>query len=122
MSTVWETGEVVRATGGKCPGQWLATSVGIDTRTLEAGALFVALRGEQHDGHEFVAKALAQGAVAALVSQPIAGVDPAQLVIVEDTEAALQELGVAARQRRHDKHGKPDRHRGVSAGAHAREP
>jgi len=97
MSTAWETGEVVRATGGKCSGQWLATSVSIDTRTLAAGALFIALKGEQHDGHEFVAQALAQGAVAALVSRTVEGVDPARLVLVADTEVALQQLGVAAR-------------------------
>jgi UDP-N-acetylmuramyl pentapeptide synthase len=103
MSTAWETGEVVRATGGKCSGQWLATSVSIDTRTLAAGALFIALKGEQHDGHEFVAQALAQGAVAALVSRTVEGVDPARLVLVADTEVALQQLGVAARQRSHAK-------------------
>lgn len=103
MSTAWETGEVVRATGGKCSGQWLATSVSIDTRTLATGALFIALKGEQHDGHEFVAQALAQGAVAALVSRTVEGVDPARLVLVADTEVALQQLGVAARQRSHAK-------------------
>ena len=39
-----------------------------DSRALEAGDLFVALKGERFDGHEFVAAALAQGATAALVA------------------------------------------------------
>lgn len=43
------------------------TSVHTDTRALAAGALFVALKGEQFDGHSYLAKAMAQGAAAALV-------------------------------------------------------
>jgi UDP-N-acetylmuramoyl-tripeptide--D-alanyl-D-alanine ligase len=59
----------------------------------------VALKGAQHDGHDYVAEALRKGAVAALVSREVAGVDAALLVRVEDTEVALQQLGVAARAR-----------------------
>jgi UDP-N-acetylmuramoyl-tripeptide--D-alanyl-D-alanine ligase len=99
MSTTWDTSEITRATQGTCSGQWVATSVSIDTRTLAPGALFVALKGAQHDGHDYVAEALRKGAVAALVSREVAGVDAALLVRVEDTEVALQQLGVAARAR-----------------------
>lgn len=48
------------------------TQVVIDSRRVQAGALFVALPGERTDGHQFVAAAFAQGAVAALVQQPAA--------------------------------------------------
>lgn len=99
MNTTWNVSEILSATGGTCPGQWVATSVSIDTRSLAAGALFVALQGAQHDGHDYVAEALKKGAVAALVSRKIPGIDPAQLVLVHDTQAALQQLGVAARAR-----------------------
>jgi UDP-N-acetylmuramoyl-tripeptide--D-alanyl-D-alanine ligase len=99
MATSWSAGEIATATKGKTTGQWEASSVSIDTRTLEAGALFVALPGTQVDGHAFVAQALEKGAVAALVSKLVPGVSADQQVLVSDVETALQDLGVAARER-----------------------
>jgi UDP-N-acetylmuramoyl-tripeptide--D-alanyl-D-alanine ligase len=74
--------------------------VSIDSRTLGAQELFIALRGPHHDGHDFVAAALQAGA-AALVDRLPAGVDPAsaRLDEVEDTLQALTALGRAARAR-----------------------
>lgn len=99
MTTSWTTQEIITATQGLSTGDWTATSVSIDTRTLEKGALFVALPGANVDGHEHVAAALEKGAAGALVSKPIAGVDAARLVIVKDVEKALQQLGAAGRAR-----------------------
>jgi UDP-N-acetylmuramoyl-tripeptide--D-alanyl-D-alanine ligase len=71
-------------------------SVATDTRHPMPGALFVALRGERFDAHEFVAQAQAQGAAALLVAQPAASSLP-QLVC-DDTQLALGRLaaGLAA--------------------------
>ncbi len=99
MTTQWTTQEIIAATHGVSTGDWIASSVSIDTRTLEAGALFVALPGSKVDGHEHVASALEKGAVGALVSKPITGVDASKLVMVKDVEKALQALGTAARTR-----------------------
>lgn len=99
MTTQWNSNEAMKATAGRCAGQWTASSVSIDTRTLEKGALYVALKGTQKDGHQFVREALDKGAVAAMVSAPIEGVDLAHLLVVDDTEVALQQLGIAARAR-----------------------
>lgn len=99
MTTSWKAGEIARATKGKTTGTWEATSVSIDTRTLEVGALFVALPGTRVDGHAHVADAIAKGAVGALVSRIVDGVDADKQVLVADVEAALQDLGVAARAR-----------------------
>ena len=49
------------------------TDVVIDSRRATPGSLFVALRGERQDGHDYVADAFGRGAVAALVSRPVAG-------------------------------------------------
>lgn len=71
----------------------------IDSRTLKAGDLYIALRGEKHDGHHFVAQAMAQGAVAALVAESFvapAGL-PGPLLRTQDTLVALQELARRAR-------------------------
>lgn len=73
------------------------TSVSIDTRTLAPGALFVALQGEHHDGHEYVGKAFEMGAAAALVSREVEAGGP--LLVAPDSLSALQKLGRMARER-----------------------
>jgi UDP-N-acetylmuramoyl-tripeptide--D-alanyl-D-alanine ligase len=65
--------------------------VSTDSRRIERGQLFVALRGERFDAHAFLAMAAARGAVAAVVDRVVAGVDLPQLV-VPDTLLALGEL------------------------------
>ncbi len=78
-----------------------ATGVSIDTRSIAPGDLFVALRGEAGDGHDFVADALAKGAAGAMVHRDLA-LDvpaPARLLRVDDTLAALTRLGAYARAR-----------------------
>jgi UDP-N-acetylmuramoyl-tripeptide--D-alanyl-D-alanine ligase len=88
------------ATGGVMRTPFAADGVSIDTRTLRAGDLFVALQGENRDGHRFVAEALARGAAGALVAVvPAGGADDAPLLVVGDTLAGLQALGAFARRR-----------------------
>ncbi|MGP6086582.1 UDP-N-acetylmuramoyl-tripeptide--D-alanyl-D-alanine ligase [Antarctobacter jejuensis] len=96
---LWTSAEAVAATGGTTPCDWQANGVSIDTRTLEPGDLFVALKAAR-DGHDFVQQALDKGAAAALVSHVPEGVDPsAPLLLVEDVQAGLEALGEAARRR-----------------------
>ncbi len=96
---LWSAQEAITATGGTGPGGWIASGVSIDTRTLDPGDLFVALKDER-DGHDFVAQALAEGAAAALVSRIPDGVSPdAPLLLVPDVQRALEALGRAARAR-----------------------
>ena len=47
------------------------TGVNIDSRQVKPGDLFVAVKGTQADGHQYIGKAIAQGAVAILMSEPI---------------------------------------------------
>ena len=97
---LWSSTEAAAATGGKNVRDWQASGVSIDTRSLEPGDLFVALDGENRDGHEFVAAALEKGAAAALVSRHPNGLaEDAPLLIVEDTLEGLWDLGRAARAR-----------------------
>jgi len=79
----------LRADGASGVGDGVVTGIGIDTRTLPPGALWVALRGAR-DGHEFVASAEAAGAAAALVERPLETSLP-QLVVA-DTRLALAAL------------------------------
>ena len=97
--SLWTAEQAVAATGGRAQGDWTVDGVSIDTRTLEKGDLFVALK-DVRDGHEFVAQALANGAGAALVSRIPEGVEAdAPLLIVDDVLGGLEALGAAARAR-----------------------
>ncbi|MEM9709076.1 MAG: UDP-N-acetylmuramoyl-tripeptide--D-alanyl-D-alanine ligase [Pseudomonadota bacterium] len=99
MTALWEADEAASATGGQARGDWRATGVSIDTRSLAPGDLFIALK-DQRDGHAFVADALAKGAAAAMVSRIPGGLAPdAPLLVVEDVLDALRALGKAARKR-----------------------
>ncbi|MGB3243782.1 MAG: UDP-N-acetylmuramoyl-tripeptide--D-alanyl-D-alanine ligase [Sulfitobacter sp.] len=97
--SLWTSAEAAAATGGTVQGDWSCDGVSIDTRTLVAGELFVALK-DVRDGHDFVAQALEKGAGAALVSRVPEGVAAdAPLLVVDDVLVALEKLGAAARAR-----------------------
>ena len=99
MTPLWTATDTAAATGGKITGDWAATGVSIDTRTIQAGDLFIALK-DVRDGHDFVAMALEKGAAAAVVTHRPDGVaDDAPLLIVDDVLDALVALGKAARAR-----------------------
>lgn len=86
-------GHWTRVLGDSClRGEWLH-----DSRRVRAGDCFVALRGGERDGHDYVAAAAQAGAVAALVEEEVAAADVPQLV-VEDSLTALQALGSARRR------------------------
>jgi len=93
---------VLRATSGRllerAGAALLATAVRTDSRAVQPGDLFVALRGERFDGHDFVEQARASGAVAALVSREVRGT-PLPQVVVADTLKALGDLARTWRER-----------------------
>ncbi len=98
--SLWNHETVRAATGGEVTGQWQATRVVIDSRNVQPGDVFVALRGEHFDGHAFVTAAKNRGAVAAMVDHVPADVAPNfPLIIVEDTLEGLRQLAMAARER-----------------------
>ncbi|WP_291298250.1 UDP-N-acetylmuramoylalanyl-D-glutamyl-2,6-diaminopimelate--D-alanyl-D-alanine ligase [Elioraea sp.] len=99
MTALWTSADVAAATGGRVTTGFAATGVSIDTRSLAAGDLFIAIK-DARDGHDFVADAFARGAAAAMVSETPRDVGPeAPLLHVEDTLAGLRSLGNAGRQR-----------------------
>jgi UDP-N-acetylmuramoyl-tripeptide--D-alanyl-D-alanine ligase len=78
----------------------IAQGYSIDSRTVHAGELFFAVKGERMDGHDFVAQALRKGAVAAVVRKDQLARYSAisDLLAVDDTLTALQTLGTAVRR------------------------
>jgi UDP-N-acetylmuramoyl-tripeptide--D-alanyl-D-alanine ligase len=94
----WTLATVAAATGGTIDGEptMPVHSVSTDSRDVEPGAVFVALQGTQHDGHDHAADAVAEGAVAALVEH---GTHPALVprVDVGNTSEALRDLAAHRR-------------------------
>jgi UDP-N-acetylmuramoyl-tripeptide--D-alanyl-D-alanine ligase len=93
--TLWTSSEIATATGGHASGEFAVSGVAFDSRDVGPGDLFVALSGEQTDGHNFLDGAFGHGAAGAIVSQPVSHPH----VLVCDTTAALNALGIAARGR-----------------------
>jgi UDP-N-acetylmuramoyl-tripeptide--D-alanyl-D-alanine ligase len=77
-----------------------ASGYSIDSRTIQPGELFFAVKGEKMDGHDFVAQAIKKGAIAAVVAREKQGQLPAGLpvIAVDDTLAALQTLATCVRR------------------------
>ena len=73
----------------------VVTGWSVDTRTLAPGDLFFALRGPNHDGHDYVALAIEKGAAAVVAERPVQN---ANTLLVPDSLAALQNLAAWARQ------------------------
>lgn len=96
--TLWTSPEIEQATGGKATGSFEATGVSIDTRTLKKGEIYIALKGDTLDGHDYVEAAFKAGASAAIVKKSFTAKSGA-LVHVDDTMAALEKLGLASRTR-----------------------
>lgn len=78
----------------------VAQGYSIDSRTLQPGELFFAVKGERMDGHDFVGQALEKGAVAAVIRKDQIARYPviSRLMAVDDTLAALQTLATAVRR------------------------
>jgi UDP-N-acetylmuramoyl-tripeptide--D-alanyl-D-alanine ligase len=95
VSALWSAAEIADAVGGAAHGDFSVSGVTFDSREVEPGHLFVALKGEATDGHLFLDKAFAAGAAGALVS----GAEERPHVRVADTFAALNDLARASRAR-----------------------
>ena len=95
--------EVCAATGGtlcNSANQQQFRGICTDTRTVRPGDLFVALRGERFDGHDFIAQAIKQGATGVLIDRTDRDVTvEGAVILVGDTLQALQKLATFHRRR-----------------------
>ncbi len=102
---LWTADELIGATGGTLHGHVTAPMCGvtIDSRNFSPGDIFVAIKGDRHDGHDFAASALKAGAGLAIVSR----VTPEMLAagpvleVAEDPLRGLENIGLASRARSH---------------------
>ncbi len=99
---LWGVDELLAATGGTLEGTVSAglNGVAIDSRSIMAGDIFMAIRGDRTDGHEYAAAALDAGAGLAIVSRPDDAMRAAgPLLVVPDVLKALEAMGRVARDR-----------------------
>jgi UDP-N-acetylmuramoyl-tripeptide--D-alanyl-D-alanine ligase len=95
MTPLWTSAEIAEAVDGQASADFIVNGVSFDSREVGVGDLFLALKGESSDGHRFLDGAFANGAAGAIVSE---ATDHPH-ILVSDTTAALEKLGVAARAR-----------------------
>ncbi|WOK35697.1 UDP-N-acetylmuramoyl-tripeptide--D-alanyl-D-alanine ligase [Sphingomonas sp. C3-2] len=95
VKPLWTSEALARATGGTASADFAVSGVAFDSREVGPGDLFIAMKGEATDGHRFLDKAFAGGAAGAIVSEPV----DHPHILVADTTAALDALGVASRAR-----------------------
>src|SRR3989304_8283582 len=93
----WSQAEILAATGGKIMRQGHETRFGevvTDSNKVKNGAVFVALKGERHDGHRFVGEAVRRGARCRIIHRrgPVSAFGQATAVRVRDTLRALGDL------------------------------
>ena len=104
MTALWDTQALVAATGGRPLGKLPETigGISIDTRTLEPGDAFFAIKGDRFDGHNFATAAMAAGAGLMVVAEeklPSLGRLSMPMIVVADVLKALEKVGAAARKR-----------------------
>ena len=90
--------EICRALNLPCSQDMGLTGICIDSRQVKPGQLFIAIRGERFDGHQFIHDAAALGAAVVVCSQAVVGISIPQLV-VPDTTQALASIATAHRQK-----------------------
>jgi UDP-N-acetylmuramoyl-tripeptide--D-alanyl-D-alanine ligase len=102
---LWTVDELLACTGGSLRGQVTKplNAVTIDSRAVGEGDIFIAIKGDKHDGHDFVANALKAGAglgVVSRISPEMLAAGPV-LEVAEDPLRGLENMGLAARARCH---------------------
>ena len=99
-AAMMDSAHLASAVGGTLAGEAVRFfGVATDTRLLTDGDLFVALKGERFDGHDYVAEAFRRGASVALVSRVVDRASPIAQVVVDDTRLALGRFAAHWRSR-----------------------
>ena len=95
MTALWTSDALADVLGAGASSGFACDGIAFDSREIGPGDLFFALQGEHSDGHLFIETAFANGATGAIVSEPVNGPH----ICVPDTMRALEQLGIAARNR-----------------------
>lgn len=95
MEKILTVAQIARACGGlfeNCDGDKIVTDVVTDSRKISEGSVFVALRGEKFDGHNFVSQAQAAGALCCVVDKDFDNKESLAVIVCENTYKALRDI------------------------------
>ncbi|MCI8407095.1 MAG: UDP-N-acetylmuramoyl-tripeptide--D-alanyl-D-alanine ligase [Oscillospiraceae bacterium] len=81
---------LAQAVGAQCASERPVESICTDTRKIKEGSLFIAIRGDRFDGHDFIEQAYQKGAAGVITSRPVPGREG--VILVPDTRKALLDL------------------------------
>lgn len=90
--------QIAACIGAECPGEAQISAISTDSREISPGCLFLALEGERFDGHDYIARALAEGAAYAVAMRP-GDYPPGRVLLVRDTREALLQIAGLYRRR-----------------------
>lgn len=94
---LWNKQKIIAALGNvSVEGDFNSSKFSIDSRTIKPGEIFIAIKGENFDGHDFIKKAVENGAVAVITEKKLDILVP--LIIAENTVTAMQDLAKYAIQ------------------------
>lgn len=99
MKALWQSEAIAQAVKGKASADFSVQNVAFDSREIQKGDLFFALKGTESDGHRYVEAAFQRGAAGAVVMSPV----PYPHILVDDSYQALKDLAAASRKRHHGK-------------------
>ena len=104
LNFLWTKHELISATNGSDPSsnflknEHAVSGVSIDDRTIQKGDLFIAIKGDKFDGHDFIESAISKGASGALVSEEQYALKWNAL-LVKDTKVSLKNIAQFSRNR-----------------------
>ena len=98
MEVIWDSLDAADATGGLNTQHWQSSDLVIDSRKVQPGNLFIALKGTTTDGHNYIAEAANNGAAAAIVEKHLDGPDIPLLVVKNSYQALLALAAIRRKQ------------------------
>jgi len=96
---LWTSKEILKAIGGESSSEFEASGISIDSRSLKKGEIYIAIKGDNLDGHDYVSAAFEAGASAAIVEKTFKLDTDKTLIYVENSFEALQNIGIESRKR-----------------------
>ena len=91
---LWNSVEIAAATGTDAPAFFAVDGISKDSRTVRPRDMYVAIKGESFDGHDFASAALEKGAACVMVERLPIGVPAAKAIVVPDVMSALRRMAV----------------------------
>ena len=99
MNSIWDSNLLKKVINAKSNKSWEAKGLQIDSRKVKKGDLFFALKGDKHDGHDYIGEAVKNGASVCLIANKKKDLKNTTYAFVNNVLDALENMAVYARKR-----------------------